>query len=58
MLKALDPLFKNKPNGYLAPVKITGTYDHPQFGLDLGQGSDTNQNAKRHARPLPAQAKQ
>ena len=24
MLKVLDPLFKNKPDGYLAPVKITG----------------------------------
>jgi hypothetical protein len=36
MLKVLDPFFKNKPNGYLAPVKITGTYDHPAFGLDLG----------------------
>jgi len=28
MLKVLDPFFKNKPTGYLAPVKITGTYDH------------------------------
>ena len=36
MLKVLDPFFKNKPSGYLAPVKITGTYDHPTFGLDLG----------------------
>jgi hypothetical protein len=46
MLKVLDPLFKNKPDGYLAPVKITGTYDHPQFGLDLGnQGHNSNQNA-------------
>ncbi len=39
MLKVLDPFFKNKPDGYLAPVKITGTYDHPEFGLDLGDRS-------------------
>ena len=59
MLKVLDPLFKNKPDGYLAPVKITGTYDHPQFGLDLGdQGHNSNQNAKGHTPRLPAQAKQ
>ena len=49
MLKVLDPLFKNKPDGYLAPVKITGTYDHPEFGLDLGNGAhDKNQNVKVH----------
>lgn len=35
MLKALDPFFKHKAAGYEAPVKITGTYDHPSFGLDL-----------------------
>jgi hypothetical protein len=35
MLKILDPFFKKKPAGYEAPVKITGTYEHPLFGLDL-----------------------
>jgi hypothetical protein len=35
MLKVLSPFFKKKPVGYVAPVKITGTYDHPLFGLDL-----------------------
>ena len=59
MLKVLDPFFKNKPDGYLAPVKITGTYDHPEFGLDLGdRTSNKNQNAKAHAqtssRPVKA----
>ena len=59
MLKVLDPFFKNKPNGYQAPVKITGTYDHPQFGLDLGnQGHNRNQNAKGHTPRLPDLAKQ
>jgi hypothetical protein len=34
VLKVLQPFFK-KPAGYLVPVKITGTYEHPFFGLDL-----------------------
>jgi hypothetical protein len=59
MLKVLDPLFKNKPSGYLAPIKISGTYDHPQFGLDLGsQGNNGSQNAKAHTPRLPDRAKQ
>src|ERR1700693_3947321 len=54
MLKVLDPLFKNKPDGYLAPVKITGTYEHPVFGLDLGNGAnDKNQNVKVHMPSVP-----
>ena len=54
MLKVLDPLFKNKPDGYLAPVKITGTYDHPEFGLDLGNGAnDKSQNVKVHMPGVP-----
>jgi uncharacterized protein involved in outer membrane biogenesis len=37
MLKVLDPFFKKHHQaGYAAPVKITGTYAHPAFGLDLG----------------------
>ena len=35
MLKVLNPFFKKKPVGYVMPVKITGTYEHPLFGLDL-----------------------
>jgi AsmA-like C-terminal region len=59
MLKVLDPFFKNKPDGYLAPVKITGTYDHPMFGLDLGDPrNNNNQHAKVHNPGLPDRAKQ
>jgi hypothetical protein len=34
-LKAVDPFFKGK-NGYgsTLPIKVTGTKDHPSFGLD------------------------
>lgn len=35
MLKVLNPFFKKKRVGYVMPVKITGTYEHPLFGLDL-----------------------
>jgi len=35
--KAIEPFFKNKPHETVVPVKIGGTYRHPQFGLDLGQ---------------------
>ncbi len=59
MLKVLDPFFKKNPGGYQAPVKITGTYDHPQFGLDLGsQDNKGNQNAKAHTPSLPDREKQ
>jgi hypothetical protein len=35
ILKVLNPFFKKKAVGYVMPVKITGTYEHPLFGLDL-----------------------
>ncbi|MGH9691237.1 MAG: hypothetical protein ACRD4C_09210 [Candidatus Acidiferrales bacterium] len=34
-LKVLDPLFKGKDAGTVVPIKITGTKDHPSFGLDF-----------------------
>jgi uncharacterized protein involved in outer membrane biogenesis len=34
-LKAVDPFFKGKHGGTSLPIKITGTKDHPSFGLDL-----------------------
>ena len=40
ILKVLDPFFKKKHAGYVMPVKITGTYEHPSFGLDLSDGDD------------------
>ena len=38
MLKVLEPFFKKHKTGYIAPVKVTGTYHHPSFGLDLADG--------------------
>ncbi|HEX4769896.1 MAG TPA: AsmA-like C-terminal region-containing protein [Bryobacteraceae bacterium] len=31
----LDPLFKKNGHGAVLPVKITGTYEHPRFGVSL-----------------------
>jgi hypothetical protein len=39
-LKVLDPIFKKKKKGEVVPVHISGTYEHPQFGLDLTQPQD------------------
>jgi hypothetical protein len=46
MLKVLDPFFKKKHAGYAMPVKITGTYEHPAFGLDLND-RDQKKNGTR-----------
>lgn len=37
LLKVVDPFFKNKKRhaGGDVPVKMTGTFAHPQFGIDL-----------------------
>lgn len=35
--KVLDPFFKKK-QGSVVPVKMDGTYKHPNFALDLGGG--------------------
>jgi hypothetical protein len=55
MLKVLDPFFKNKHReGYTAPVKITGTYEHPAFGLDLGDDANSKDHtAKMRTLKLP-----
>lgn len=37
LLKVLDPFFKKKKKGEVVPVHIEGTYQNPQFGLDLTQ---------------------
>jgi hypothetical protein len=41
LLKPVDPLFKNKNQGTVAPVRLSGTYDHPTVGLDLPGDKNT-----------------
>jgi hypothetical protein len=35
LLKMMEPFFKKRHTGELLPVRISGTYEHPVFGLDL-----------------------
>jgi hypothetical protein len=35
LLKAVDPFFKKNGAGAVLPIKITGTREHPSFGLEL-----------------------
>jgi hypothetical protein len=44
-LKPLDAVFKKKPKGAQIPVKMTGTYSHPEFGLEI-TGGKPNDNSK------------
>jgi AsmA-like C-terminal region len=37
LLKPFDPLFKRKNAGAVLPIKITGTREDPQFGVDIGK---------------------
>ena len=43
LLKVMDPIFRKKKKGEIVPVHILGTYEKPQFGLDIG---DNNQKSK------------
>lgn len=43
-LKAVDPFFRGKNGGSEVPIKITGTKDHPSFGLDFHHGDDDKKN--------------
>ncbi|MFL6305762.1 MAG: AsmA-like C-terminal region-containing protein, partial [Candidatus Sulfotelmatobacter sp.] len=48
VLKIIDPIFKKKKKGEVVPVHILGTYDKPDFGLDLGNKQDEqNANTKK-----------
>jgi hypothetical protein len=35
LLKMMDPFFKKRRKGEVLPVRISGTYEHPSFALDL-----------------------
>src|SRR5271165_96360 len=35
LLKMMDPFFKKRKTGEILPVRISGTYEKPSFGLDL-----------------------
>jgi hypothetical protein len=35
ILKAMDPFFKKRKKGEVLPIRLSGTYQKPAFGLDL-----------------------
>jgi len=35
LLKMMEPFFKKKKKGEIVPVRISGTFEHPSFGLSL-----------------------
>jgi hypothetical protein len=54
-MKFLDPFFKKKHKGSQVPVKITGTYESPSFGLDLmGQKETATAKRLRRVQQTPA----
>ena len=44
LLKIMDPFFRKKRKGEIVPVHILGTYEKPQFGLDLGNRNQPRSN--------------
>jgi hypothetical protein len=46
LLKAIDPIFKKKKKGEVVFIHITGTYEHPQYGLDLTQPNNQGHSGK------------
>ena len=45
-LKPFDAIFKKKPKGAEIPVKMTGTYSHPEFGVEV-TGGKKGENDKK-----------
>jgi AsmA-like C-terminal region len=46
-LKPFDAIFKKKPVGAEIPVKLTGTYSHPEPGLEISGGNKIDRDNKR-----------
>lgn len=42
LLKPVDRFFKKEGAGTLVPIKVRGTRDAPQFGVNFGGGGDTH----------------
>ena len=42
MLKVIQPFFKQRKKGEIVPIRISGTYEKPSFGLDMGDKKAQN----------------
>jgi hypothetical protein len=51
LLKIMDPFFKKRHRGEVVPVHLGGTYEHPQYGLDLDKDKKEGQKAKGSSNP-------
>jgi hypothetical protein len=49
LLKMMEPFFKKRRKGEVLPVRISGTYEHPSFGLDL-----FDRDAQKMSAPRPS----
>jgi hypothetical protein len=52
LLKVMEPFFKKKERGEIVPVRISGTFQHPSFGLSLN-----DKKAQTVAPPQPGSSK-
>jgi len=46
LLKPFDAIFKKKPKGAEIPIKMTGTYSHPEPGLEITGGNKGDKGDK------------
>jgi hypothetical protein len=46
LLKPFDAIFKKKPKGAEIPIKMTGTYSHPEPGLEITGGKKSDKGSK------------
>jgi AsmA-like C-terminal region len=46
-LKPFDAIFKGKPKGAEIPVKLTGTYSHPEPGLEITGGKKDEKKGEK-----------
>ena len=46
LLRIMDPLFRKKRKGEIVPVHILGTYEKPEFGLDLANNESQKQQMR------------
>ena len=53
-LKVMEPFFKKKKKGEIVPVRISGTFSHPSFGLAL---NDKKAQTVSDPHPSPSKTK-
>jgi hypothetical protein len=56
LLKMMDPFFKKRKKGEILPVRISGTYQNPSFGLDLADKKAQQVAPPSHTPPASASA--